>query len=283
MFPVPGGVFPSELSQCIMSNLDRKDLENVRYVSQKWNLVEGLDETWRGLFFRFFLENAPLNISAKTSFFKRHGLPISNMEVLCNAYTTFRCNLDWNKKKCFSVFFPTLHYTAIFEVALGPERGTPEGFQAPADEFIYYRYVADPPEDLKEIKETVTREFNIAGIPMRKSSKGNFNNYYFPRCFSAKIGNVDVGYGNTLGYFSSINDWKTPFKLFCVSNSSGGHSWNGHIPYGSFKFVKIGPDGSITWEIHTGPDQNRLRTARTGKRICSWERHLEYFPIRFPN
>jgi hypothetical protein len=58
-----------------------------------------------------------------------------------------------------------------------------------------------------------------------------------------------VGFGNTLGYYSEINDWKTPFKLHCIRGKSGAPMWIGSFPESqAFKFVLINAKGDIKWE-----------------------------------
>jgi hypothetical protein len=60
---------------------------------------------------------------------------------------------------------------------------------------------------------------------------------------------VDVGYGNTLGYCSEINGWKTPFKLHCIRGKSGAPMWVGSfLQCTAFKFVLITAKGDVQWE-----------------------------------
>jgi hypothetical protein len=73
------------------------------------------------------------------------------------------------------------------------------------------------------------------------------------RRFNGCVKGVDVGYGNTLGYCSEINGWKSPFKLHCIRGKSGAPMWIGSFPrHALFKFVLINAKGDMQWEKING-------------------------------
>ena len=88
-----------------------------------------------------------------------------------------------------------------------------------------------------------------------------------------KITGVDVGYGNTLGFFSEINDWKSPYKLFCTRGQNGEPVWGGIIPtYKPFKFVLITPQNNIIWE-----NGNHLELWENNSFVCFKNRIIRIY------
>jgi hypothetical protein len=288
MFPLQKGVFPQELGVSVMSHLDAKqDLKCVRYVNKEWNRLEGQEVLWKALYVKAFQEQPPEGKHAKVSFFKRCGHPIADINELYSVFTTFWCTLEWEKKKRVECSFPlNPPYSMVSEHSFGPNRGTEEGFEGIVNKAKYYKYVGELPDGFRRVEETKEEAYNMGGdsvVPLHVSIKGGSASYPFTTCFPASIKGVDVGFGNTLGYFSSINDWKKPFKLTCIQLNQDSSKWDGFIPFSTFKFVKIGSDGSIAWECDSSlVGKDRSWHPRSSGRPHTWAEHLQAVPITFP-
>ncbi len=278
-------IAPNEIKLQILTNLDHKDLCRVQSLSREWNIISSDDRLWRDLFIAKYPKiSIPFPEQAQKEFKERTlAIPIK-MWNLRSIITSFLCNLKRNEKRELICLFPNEHYYAL-KVAqgFGPERGTEKGFEGPADEIEYYQFdyhpmspdkTADKPINSKRFiqcpGENVHHDssFQQAAIPLAQSyacSARDQQGIWNPKevwvdlsgaqnCVNGKIEGVDVGFGNTLGYFSEINDWKFPFKLFCISDPTSGKSaWVGLLPsWEAFKFVSIDSNGSVTWEKKNG-------------------------------
>ncbi len=276
-------IVPNEIKLQILTNLDFENLCNVQSLSREWNMLSSDDQLWRVLFIAKYPEE-PLPTKGQAQKKIREiiitsAAPINRYD-LDKITTSFFCSLKWNEKRKLICFFPNQpSYSLKLAQSFGPQRGTKEGFEGPADETEYYQFTDwIGRADVNPAFETIASgkfvhcpeesfhfatSFQQAAIPLASSGsvstarhpREGWPRLYIPsKCTNAQIEGVDVGFGNTLGYFSAINDWKSPFKLFCISDPAQNKSaWVGLIPTGeAFKFVSIDSEGIVTWEKKDG-------------------------------
>jgi hypothetical protein len=258
--------FPQELGVYIMSKLDpKKDIGAVACVSKEWNRLASLNELWHILFIKAFQEKAPEGEHAKIAFLRKYALPIENEAQLRRLFAAFWCALERNKKKRIECIFSTNPPSSIVA-----EQGfaLQHGFRETAGETTYYKYIGKVPKDLKLNKNKIIDSYRLGNVCVLQSTNEKIYSNFYTSCFSINV-EVDVGDGNTLGYYSSINNWEKPFKLTCVQ-ANNKNSWMGFIPCSEFKFIKIDHKGKITWE--NGISENQPR------RHCDLQTH----PITFP-
>lgn len=249
-------------------------------------------------------------------------IPVKNERQLRKVVKTFILNLKWNKKRELICTFsnePT--YSLKISQSFGPVRGTKDGSNGSADETEYYEYLgkylgsaSDETSTENFIEEKFTQcpgarfnSFGVGpedqnGIPLSITTnlvcrphigiqfkEGGYHygrgpeiDFLFHYYVNGGIPDVDVGFGNTLGYFSKVNDWKKPFKLFCITDSDSNKPvWVGLIPLGvDFKFISIDSKGAVTWER----GENRHITGQRSydeSGHYDLERSLRNHPIRF--
>ena len=288
---------PQELYPKIFFNLNFKDLCQLPFVSNGLNELFSKDEIWRNLFFTNF-PNDPLltNETAKKQFLaKVSAIPVMGNHELSRTLTCFLLNLKWNKKRELICTFPNEPtYSLQFSVSFGPDRGTKEGSNGNADETEYYKYLAPASYRTSKAVNYFNQVFTeINGIPFSITHasvcrQAPYNSGPEPEigmpflCVDGKIPDVDVGFGNTLGYFSEVNEWKRPFKLFCITDSDSNKPvWVGLIPlHFGFKFVSIDAKGAVTWE-HEGNRHIRNNPFGEGDGNHELIRNLQQNPIRF--
>jgi len=295
--------FPTEIKRHIFSFLEDKDLARVQCVCKEWKKLAGDDRLWEALFIRMYKEPVPQGKLVIEAFRLKRAKIIGGEDALQNVVTTFLCTLKWNTKRRLECTFPNHPtYSMVIEQSFGPDRGTKMGIRSdrPEDETEYYKYIGNhsPGTDANltfkasdqmiphslpicrsiviitaEKKQLPYHAWNIVDVARMSDS-----------CyFSADIRGIDVGYGNTLGYFSDINNWKRPFTLTCVQGNEGKPVWTGLIPYSQFKFVKIDSAGKIKWEKDIIETRNRSWGPRSWGRPYSFEEYLKAFPIEFKN
>jgi F-box-like len=321
-----------------LSCLDVKDLGRAAQVCAKWAICATNDSVWEELFLRAFSAELPKNMSAKTAVFIC-GLPlIENMHDLFRKYVSFRCNLEEDKKRelvCFSdnkqKGLPVLF---TITQGVGSYHGTNQWSGAPADEKEMYRipdsttnflpitYFYNPQFQNKPYENNANIESNLNGINICTNISTTHNLFSLQFSYLGSdiayshiklrnnvfddivIKNLNVGWGNTLGYCSNINNWKKPFKFSCIDGK-----WSGRVPsymgfteaYKNFtppnallqlKFVKIGPEGKITWETCENRncdisnyimERGFLRNYFDHPFIVNecWNDYLQDFPINF--
>jgi hypothetical protein len=284
---------PQELYPQIFFNLEFKDLCKLPFVSKGLKELFNQEEFWRNSFFTNFPNDRLLpNETAKKQFLARVSHILTDDQQLRKVVTSFFCDPKWNKKRELICTFPNEPtYFLKISQSFGPVRGTKEGSNGDADETKYYKCLMPAYNKNKETENYITEEFTqcpgtsynaILGhrpapldnnaIPLSITIKfackphtyGRLGpEIYIPHNYvKGKITDVDVGFGNTLGYFSEINDWKRPFNLFCITDSdSNKPAWVGLIPlYVEFKFVSIDSKGVVAWERNT-------ENLRSGNRI----------------
>ncbi len=277
--------FPDDITRQIFAYLEIKDLGRTQLVCKNWNGLAADDDFWKALFQRAYKEEVP---DGKLGRDLLRSINIINGEnELQKVVSTFLCQFKWDKKRRFECVFrdkpiPPL----VIEQGFGPYRGTKEGLKGATDEKKYYEFIGDfaSQEPLALVDHTLFMG-NLpwpAGVPILElvtsavhvcvSSGSCF--------FEVNIEGVDVQSGDTLGFFSDINEWKEPFIFICVPGNEGAPMWTGRIPYSNFKFVKIGADGHVTWENIRA---NRSWDPRFSGRPYSWELYLQVFPIEFSN
>lgn len=293
---------PDDVINRILPLLNTKGLGRIQQVNKHFNLLAGNDVLWQALFLRVWNLEVPKGMLGKEALQKSI---IKNGDELRNKLVTFFCRQKWEKKTRLECTFPNDSIsadkrewsnqiinsmcpsatvpTAVFEIGFGPRRGTHRGFNsAPADETKYLHFIGNINELLNAGGVlSLCGSKNIGNSPLFTSFQSPIplsDAMVFDHHFVANIEKLDVGYGNSLGYFSSINHWAEPFELFCVQGSNGIPKWTGRIPYSEFKFVKIDPNRNITWE---NIGQNRQWSPRRSGRPHSWNEYLQKFPIRF--
>ncbi len=270
-------IIPNDLKPIILHFLDHKGICRMQSVSKEWCTYASADKLWLDLFHAIYpKEPLPIPGQAKNKFKERIlSIPIKDESHLEKAITSFFLKLKWNKKRGFTCFFPNdPSYSLNLAQSFGPERGTKAGFEGPADETEYYEFTGSISSGQPASKNYNTQAHlqcppqsfydslsQQIGIPLTFSNiySTAFDTsedwyslrlYVTERFVNGKVEGVDVGFGNTLGYFSQINDWKSPFELFCLTEPSTGKPiWVGLIPiHAEFKFVSINSEGAVTWE-----------------------------------
>lgn len=311
-----------ELQLRILSFCDAAALRGIESSSNKWHQIVDSKELWRSLFMRHFPEELPLKESYKEAFRKRASpIPLDSPTQLKNAITSFFCMLKWNTKREFHcLFFNASPCFIKIQQGFGPERGTPKGFEGPADEIDYFEYTGPLGNSLSEEESDAsvltfekatqcpgdkfhwgTKEVSPPegeSIPVfissiRASSADRFgfiqdwtdlNGLPF---VDGEITEKNVGCGNTLGYFSELNDWKFSFSFFSIQGNTGSPVWIGRIPFNSrFKFIFKDLQDNITWEKRalTGDNENRKITVSSAYDISghhALEDNLRCHPIQF--
>jgi len=290
---------PVDAMNRILSNLDVKSLGRIQRVSKNLYKLAGNDEFWKNLFKRTFGVDLPSGAVGKGML--KNGIIIKNEKALIDMIVTFLCHVKWDKKTRLECVFPTAPSNAhslleksfekeimtrsetptmIIEQSFGHQRGKRTSMNSLADETKYACFVGDvkwPYAHSKIDHEAngIIPYFTQICSPISLCS---WHGAVLSSYFEANVEGVDVGYGNTLGYFSSINQWKEPFELFYIQENNGSHKWAGLIPNSEFKFVKIDPSGKITWE---NTPHNRYWGPRSSGRPHSWEGYLKHIPVSF--
>lgn len=287
---------PKDAIDNVISRLNITQLGTVQRVSKQFYEIAGNDVFWENIFKRMFAKDVPQGMTGKKTL---ENCIIRNKKEFSDTLVTFLCRRKWEKKTRLECIFPNIPpycsnlktafpqwfsqnstTSAIIQLGFGPDRGTSLGFtESPVDETKYACFIGD--EETLSKQGVIFHDHNDThDIPCLISFRSEvpIPDSIFSSCFIADIEGIDVGYGNTLGYFASINQWKEPFELFCVDGNNGRPKWTGRIPYSEFKFVKIDPSGKITWEKI---DHNRHWGTRSSGRPDSWEEYLKHFPISF--
>jgi F-box-like len=325
--------FSNDITCEILSYLDVKDLGDARQVCTQWAICVDNKLLWKGLFLRTFSTEPPRNMHPRDAMVQLYRAPtIDAGKELFKKYVSFRCNLEENKKRTFVCFSKNkfkdqqTDSKTIFIITqgVGDRHGTKKGFSNElTDEIEECKIECKIPNGTydfsiintgfcnKRISPNEDIESNLNGINVCTNISAHPNIIHSINTLDDEITfqddvfdeiaieNLDVGWGNTLGYCSNINDWKKPFKFSCVDGK-----WSGRIPTGAsfgrlgecllLKFVKIGPEGKITYETCENRNYNYLMQIGVGKgpwetNVDSpdvinkgWNQYLEYFPINFP-
>jgi hypothetical protein len=272
----------------ILSFLEEKDLGQAEQVCKGWKVLAGNDRLWRNLFERMYNKAVPKTKSGKEACLSKRRTKTIPGGKLLDTLSRFLCLLKWETKRRLECTFlndPT--FSLVIEQGFGPHRGTPEGFEGPVNETEYYEFVG-PTFSGQPANQTwtVSREDRLGHLPIHTTMLWTIYHQeilknmpewdYIP----VEIKGVDVGYGNTLAYFSDTDDWKQPFPLTCIGEST----WAGRIPYSAFKFVKIDQKGKVTWEkgIPTlDTDTGNRYWGDFSSHFNSFEEHLTTFPVKF--
>jgi F-box domain len=298
----------------ISSFCDYKELGVLQCVSTKWYIIAGDDRLWQDLFACYFPRTLSPKNRCKEAFKSRLTPICSKSHVGVNkVIMTFVCQLKLDTKRQLVCEFPSsklFHYSYFFTIqqGFGPKRGTEEGFEGAAEEIEYLEYIGGNNLQHKKGEEFFSQQFiqcptsQNEGIPLCISSYGvsprqqweggnSFISGYDDEklidnkgplgslddllyCCANECVKMDVGWGNTLGYFSEINDWKSPFKLHCIMREAGQPVWTGLFPKNyRFKFVLIDAKGGITWE--------RAEGNRHFGHYSSLKTHCKHTPIEF--
>jgi len=298
---------PSEVMHRIFLLLnDFTSLGRAQQVSKDWlNLTEN-NALWQNLFKKYIPSADEVHrITGKEAL--RNSI-IRNEKDFINTVTIFLCRWQWGKKTRLECLFPSSSIppnlrnkivpkeepfsnasdlTIVIEQILGCHPRRTQGFdEVHADKTQYYCFTGDMQPLFAHQNQGFSQLWLMNDAPYHPHYTAFSSQIPLPNgigCgfFEANIQDVDVGYGNTLGYFAAINQWKEPFELFCVSAPRGRSKWKwiGRIPYNSeFKFVKIDPNRNITWENIC---KNRY-WASTNSPLCIWEDYLEHVPLLFP-
>ena len=295
---------PTELKPLILQFLDHKGICRMQSVSKEWCTNASADQLWLVLFqAKYPKDPLPTQGEAKKKFKERIlTIPIKDGFDLKRIVTSFFCNLKWNKKRELICIFPSAaSYSLKICQSFGPLRGTRAGFEGIPDEKENYEFTGPVSKSLTA-HTIVTNHKNIqcpeslpqTGIPLVLSTTyataiDPNEDWHCLKSFitegfvNAQINSIDVGYGNTLGYFSAINNWKSPFSLFCISDSETGEPlWVGLIPYlEEFKFVSINSQGFVTWEKKP---TNRIITPYSRNDPSGGEdirESINHYPIQF--
>ncbi len=276
-------VLPSDNSLHILSYLKLNDLGKLPQVCKSWKELVSTKNLWVNLYKYIYKEDINAE-NVKNAFLFKHAEVINGTESeLIRAVTSFVCKLIWNKKCRLECQFPNTSYPPlIIEQSFGPLIGSSEGFKGPPDKTKRFNFVGDlPKQTSKEAIKLTSKMPWPNGIPITIAMEAPFhvNIHSGVAFFEACIQGVDVGYGNTLGFYSDINDWKEPFSLFCITSMYESLKWCGRIPYSQFKFVKIDPKGNVTWEI----SNNRTWSPSSLGGPYPWDLYLQIFKIQFPN
>ncbi len=276
-------VIPNDVLLNIFSKFkDPKDLGRVQCVCKWWNGVANTDMLWKNALKSTFNEEVPAGQSNKKTLISKY---VKDLYQLHKIYVSFLCHIEWDKRRQFECTFkkePNAHITA--EQAFGPTRLFS---QAPADVTEHYEFIGELKQKASDSNIVSSQDLgdklyyqacahasegfsvleDIQGFSFQ--IKGETSNC----SFAVKI-EKDVGFENTLAFYSDINDWKYPFKLTWQNNK-----WVGIIPYGAqFKFVKIDSTGKVIWENQ----DNRSWSPRCGGRpYPTFEDKLKAFPITF--
>jgi len=299
---------PTELKTNILYFLDYRDICAMHGASKEWNGIINKDTFWHELFrIRFPKEDhPPSQEQAKNRFRERITIIfINDHQQLSKVITSFFCTLKVDKKRelhCSFVKDPfcSLKLTQCFG-QVKPNEETNERFyyqftgSVSSQPFLDHKIFDGeqsfpcPGSNFSRINGIGRNEIEPKALPLslRHSLVYSVDSYGKPELevpydfINGKITNVDVGYGNTLGFYSQINDWKSPFSLFCIPNTHYGAIWVGLIPlYHEFKFVSIDPYGQVTWEKGNNrslcPSQSFDSSAHAA--LAS---SLELVPIRF--
>jgi hypothetical protein len=277
-----------DLMYYISSFCDYEELGALQCVSIKWYRVAGGDQLWQKLFARHFSKEKLPTIQCKEAF-KNRLTPIcpETLPEVKKIIITFMCQLKWNTKRelictfsCSSCkdFCNHNNYHFTIQQGFGPKRGTEEGFKGAPEEVKYLQYngniIRTTPggffsyqqsgQCLKEEAPLFVSSDGLApgGYYSCSSDDASFTIQQYcggivqidhfdtplEDCVHEYV-EIDVGWGNTLGYCSEMNDWKSPFRLHCVKGEAGQSVWTGLFPKEyRFKFVLIDAKGGITWE-----------------------------------
>jgi hypothetical protein len=286
---------PIELKASILGWADFETLCKMARVSHEWQQLAGDDRLWKGIFKASFPEEPlPKEGEAKKRFQERAPIIIQPWQ-LSNVLTSFCCNLKWDKKRELNCSFPNNPtYSLKFIQSFGPVKGHQKGYWGDADEIEYYKCMIPaskqqspelenyPPEPLYPQESPIPLALGYA-LQCRRSPYGNWPEIEFKTDYvNGGIKNVDVGLNNTLGYFSEMNHWKAPFRLFCIPETK---IWAGLLPlYQEYRFASIDPSGKATMEIKKEP--RYLNPSQSfecvNEALCALEMDLYLNPIRFP-
>lgn len=315
------GLVPMELQFRVLSFCDDKTLRTAQSLSKEWEVLACDNLLWKNLFTRCFQEEVPTPNNCKEAFRKR-ACPILINESpfeLRRAIKSFFCGLKWNTKREFICLLSNQNYCLLkIQQGFGPNRGTAEGFKDPADEVDYYEYMSIIDFPILAGEETF-RKFekptqcpgyrkkvdtgnhlpvegqpiplfeSVVHAPLRilRSESFGVENLLCEEddepFVNGKIDNIDIGDGNTLGYFSEVNDWKSPFTLFCTQGNAGQPIWAGRIPfYSDFLFVSINSKGEVKYEQGVkGYRRIYAKSQDDVKGHDALKSNLENHPIRF--
>ncbi|MGC1878791.1 MAG: F-box protein [Rhabdochlamydiaceae bacterium] len=275
--------FPDDITRQIFAYLETKDLGIAQSVCKNWNGLAADDGFWKALFQRAYKEEVPEGKLGKDLL--RSIKIIKGEKELQKVVSSFMCQFKWDKKRRFECVFRDEHIPPlVIEQGFGPFRGTEEGLKGAVDEKKCYEFIGDiaslgPVALVDHIRHMGNLpwpqgppilEWVTSAVKVCVSSDSCF--------FEVTIEGVDIQSGDTLGFFSDINEWKEPFTFICVPGNEGDPMWAGRIPYSNFKFVKIGADGHVTWENIRA---NRSWDPRFSGLPYSWELYLQVFPIEF--
>jgi hypothetical protein len=283
---VGGSFIPSDILYQVFSLLDVRSLGRVQQASPEFYNLGNNDLLWQELFQRAFSQNVPNGELGKEALKKWHLIP--DRIGLSKVLATFFCCLKWEKTTCLQCRFPDPSMPSIIITqSFGPHKEVLNGKiedekNIPVDEMRHYwhgvsnqTYTPSGGWTIKKLLSSVPYR-RVVSTPITLP----LQDWRIDQVF---IEEVDVGFGNTLGYYSSINEWKEPFEFFCISGVNGQQSiqWCGLILSDfsefkvEFKFVKIDPVGNVTWENYPGnrqPDE-----------IKGWKNYLTKYPITFPS
>jgi hypothetical protein len=281
-----GEVFiPIDALNNIFSQLDIKSLGRIQCVSKDFYKIANNDVVWTNLFKNLFANDASAEILGKRGV---SCIIIRTQDELRKTAEAFWCRLKWGEKTRLECFFPDKSISPIFlEMGFGlsHEKGfkSYEEFRSSEANQIDCRIFLGDVNSLKKQRSSCSQVKSWIGaskLPRYEFSRSIFllkadvdeSKRITP--IEVEIKEVDVGYGNTLGYCSSINGWKEPFELCCVPGDRGQTMWIGRVPLNEeIKFVKIDSNGNSTWENHTGN--------RTFSSIGDWRFSLKEQPISF--
>ena len=244
------GLLP-ELTIIIFTDLAVENLENLgklQQVCKNWYSLANDNTLMTKVFFKVYNKQPPAELTAKEALLRSRTFPIMDKSDLRNKCITFLCDLQWNRKRRFECVAADDSLCFIIEQGFGPNRGKQ------ADEIKKYRLTSNLENYVKH--DEIYSELNeFEGVIelgelliTRKITKQIDVLFIFSLAyFEVDIEGVDVSYGNSLAYYSALDNWKKPFNLFCQRGV-----WTGFIPYfQDFKFIKIDPQGEVTWEENT--------------------------------
>ncbi len=277
----------SELTIIIFTDLAVENLENLgklQQVCKEWYLVANDNTLMTKVFFKIYNKQPPTELTAKEALLRSRTIPIMDKSDLRNKCITFMCNLQWNKQRRFECVTADDSPCFIIEQGFGPNCGKQ------ADEIKKYQLTSNlenyvGPNDIYPELHEFEGTIELGELLITRKFSEHINTVYIFSLahFNVKIEEVDVGYGNTLAYYSEINNWAKPFKLFYQQQA-----WTGMIPYShAFKFVKIDPQGEVTWEEKGGTvtwnneNSNRHWTPRCSGRPHTLPQYFQTYPIFF--
>ncbi len=250
---------PEEIYGEIFSYLNVPSLGRCQQVSEDFYKLAGNDELWRILFKNAF----GIDVSNGK---EAWSIPVVRSRgQLLEKVQAFRCRPELEKKIRFECLLPGGN-SIYLEVSFGSilvslNRFLPsEVYQTHRCLFLGDTNLLTKPTNLLTKPNCLVSDklAYITSIPCYEKFHSYFNplrNQILVQVIEIK--GVDVGDGNRLAYCSSIDGWKTLFKLFPLPGSTEQSVlWVGRIPLNAeFKFVKIASNGQVTWENR---DQNRI-------------------------